>query len=230
MSLLTNFIVLSKFTDSNFWKILLAVLFVIIAFFAIFGLVGRLVEKIIDFQSRKIDRLMAPLILSGLIDDEQKFYTVANTKNKKYFFKTSLIPVIFIIFALLLWITYHSFVGNWDESFLNDTTGIGTLFFTWDFSNAYYVFPFGIGGVELKNTPHFLLNVQMINYFIALFFAVGIIWYLINVQGYVARMFRIKKLRETMFSQNLDNVDLATIFNNSTNINSNNNNSSNLNQ
>ena len=64
------------------------------------------------------------------------------------------------------------------------------------------------------NIPHFLTNISCLNYFIFLFGFVGLVWYLINVQGYIARSFRIKKLADKMFSQNLDNIDLSTIFSN----------------
>ena len=195
------------------WKTIVALLFIIVAIFAIFGLIGRAVELIIDQQARKLDRFMSPLIVSGLIDDEKEFAKIAMKKTRIYFFKTSILPILLMLCSILIFVIYHSIVGRWNESIFNDVSGIGTLFYTFDFSNAAYYPPLGVGGVTIQNYPHFLTDERMINYFIFLFGIVGIIRYLLNVQGYIARSLRIKKLRDKMFSQNLDNIDLATIFN-----------------
>ena len=196
------------------WKTIIAILFVVVAFFAIFGLIGRAIEIIMERQSKKVDKFMSPLIVSGLIDDDKKFVEIAYKKIRIYFFKTSIAPILLLITSFLIYVIYHGIDGNWTESIFNDRTGIGTLFYTWNFTNATYYFPLGIGGVELQNIPHFLTNISCLNYFIFLFGFVGLVWYLINVQGYIARSFRIKKLADKMFSQNLDNIDLSTIFSN----------------
>ena len=202
---------LNKFLDST-WKIVLALIFVIIVFFAIFGLIGRLIEMIFKHQAKKVDKFMSPMIVAGLIDDDKDFGKVALRKSKTYFFKTSCIPLLLIVVGVLTWVIYHSICGNWGESIFNDYSGIGTLFWTWDFSNAVYYPPLGFDGIVLQNTPHFLTDVRMINYFIFLFTFIGLVWYLINVQAYFARYVRIKKLQDSLFSQNLDNIDLATLF------------------
>lgn len=209
---MTNFLVTANEIGKTSWKVILTCLFIIVAFFAIFGLIGRVVELIIDRQAKKVDKFMSPLIVSGLIDDDKTFTKTAFKKIRIYFFKTSIAPIFLMIISLLIYIIYHGIDGNWSESIFNDETGIGTLFFTWDFTNAQYYFPLGIGGITLRNTPHFLKDIRILNYFIFLFGFVGLVWYLLNVQGYIARSFRIKKLGDKMFSQNLDNVDLATIF------------------
>lgn len=212
------------FDSKNFgqitWKTIVALLFIIVAFFAIFGLIGKAIELIMHRQARKVDKFMSPLIISGLIDDDKVFKETAFKKVRIYFFKSSIIPVFLMIASLLMYVIYHSIDGNWSESIFDDVTGIGTLFYTWDFSEAEYYFPLGFGGVKLQNVPHFLTTVQCINYFIFLFGFIGIVWYLFNVQGYIAQSYRIKKLADKMFSQDLDKVDLSTLFNTETNSNS----------
>ena len=201
----------NKFLDAT-WKVVLALIFVIIAFFALFGLIGQLFEVIFKHQSKKIDKFVSPLIIAGLIDEEQEFAKIAHKKSKTYFFKSSIIPLTLIFLGLIIWLIYHGVSGNWNESIFNDKTGIGTLFFTWDYSNAKYYPPLGFDGIVLQNKPHFLTNASCINYFIFLFIFIGLIWYLFNVQAYIARYLRIKKLQDSIFSQNLDNIDLANIF------------------
>ena len=147
----------NKFLDST-WKVVLALIFVIIVFFAIFGLIGRLIEMTFKHQGKKIDKFMSPLIVAGLVDDDKSFVKIASKKSKAYFFKTSIIPLFLILAGILTWVIYHSIDGNWGESIFNDSTGIGTLFWTWNYDNAKYYPPLGFDGIVLQNTPHFLTN------------------------------------------------------------------------
>lgn len=209
---MNSFIILNKTLDST-WKTILVLAVVIVAIFALFGLMGRLVEKIMYNQGKKIDKFMSPLILSGLVNEEKEFHKIATQKSRFYFFKTSIVPLLFILIGFLMWLIYHLIIGNWNESIFNDKTGIGTLFFTWNFSKATYYPPLGFGNITLQNTPHFLTSVQAINYFIFLFIFIGLFWYLFNVQGYISRMLRIKKLEDRIFSKDLENVDLGVLFN-----------------
>ena len=194
------------------WKTIIAILFVVVAFFAIFGLIGRAIEIIMERQSKKVDKFMSPLIVSGLIDDDKKFVEIAYKKIRIYFFKTSIAPILLLITSFLIYVIYHGIDGNWTESIFNDQTGIGTLFFTWDFSEFSYVPPLGFANIKLQNTPHFLTSIECLNYFIFLFIFTGLVWYLINVQAYISRAIRINKLKNKIFSKDLDNVDLSTLF------------------
>lgn len=207
-----NVIILNKFLDST-WKTILALAIVIVAFFALLGLIGRLIEKIMYLQGKKIDKFMSPLVLAGLVDDDKKFSLIAKRKSRLYFVKTSILPLLLILIGLLIWIFYHLINHNWSESIFNDKTGIGTLFYTWNFSKMTYYPPLGFGNITLQNSPHFLTNQSMINYFIFLFIFTGLIWYLYNVQGHISRMLRIKKLEDRIFSKDLENVDLGVLFN-----------------
>ncbi len=203
----------NKIFDTT-WKIVLALIIIIVAFFAIFGLLGTLVEKLMYKQGKKIDKFMSPLVLSKLVTDEKEFTQIAKRKSTLYFVKTSIVPLLLILIGFLIWVIYHSLTGNWTESIFNDQTGIGTLFFTWNFSNATYYPPLGFGGIELQNTPHFITNISCLNYFIFLFIFIGLIWYLVNVLAYISRMLRIYKLKNKIFSKDLENIDLTTLFSN----------------
>ena len=209
--ILTNINILNKFFDST-WKVVLVLLIVIIAFFALFGLIGTLIEKVMYIQGKKVDKFMSPLILSGLVNDEKEFIKISKRKSTLYFVKTSIIPILLILIGLLIFIIYHSIDNEWNESIFNDQTGIGTLFFTWDFSEFSYVPPLGFANIKLQNTPHFLTSIECLNYFIFLFIFTGLVWYLINVQAYISRAIRINKLKNKIFSKDLDNVDLSTLF------------------
>ena len=127
---MTNFLVTANEIGKTSWKVILTCLFIIVAFFAIFGLIGRVVELIIDRQAKKVDKFMSPLIVSGLIDDDKTFTKTAFKKIRIYFFKTSIAPIFLMIISLLIYIIYHGIDGNWSESIFNDETGIGTLLFT----------------------------------------------------------------------------------------------------
>ena len=95
------------------WKTIIAILFVVVAFFAIFGLIGRAIEIIMERQSKKVDKFMSPLIVSGLIDDDKKFVEIAYKKIRIYFFIIIIAPILLLIASFLIYVIYHGIVLNW---------------------------------------------------------------------------------------------------------------------
>ncbi|MFA6755325.1 MAG: hypothetical protein WCR97_02295 [Bacilli bacterium] len=212
---LINLIILtdSKTWWSNFWKVLVVIFIIVILLLAVLGFIGMLIEKVMKKQGMKVDQYMTNLVFSRLVDKPKEFNRIAKEKNKRCFYKASITPILFMLIALLIWVIYHSIVGNWNESIFDTTTGVGSLFYTFDFSSVKYVPPLGFDGITVVNTPHFISNAAMTNYFIFLFLFSGIIWYLINVQAYVARLARINTLKKTIYSKDLSTIDLEHFYN-----------------
>ncbi len=204
----------NKFLDVS-WKVILVIFLVVVIFFILFGLIGRLIEIIMKKQGKGVDHDMGNLVLSKVIDNKKDFKDIATYKSRIRFLKASIYPLSILLVALLIWIIYASSINNFHQSIFDRESGIRSLFYELDFSSIEYYPPFGIAWdklVWIKPSP--FNDIKVTNYFIFLFFSVGIIWYLVITQAYVARMFRINKLSKTIYSLNLDNVDLQTFYSN----------------
>lgn len=208
-----NLILLVSEKTQTWLKAVLIFLLVFILVFALLGFIGNLIEKIMKFQGRKVDRYMTNLVLSRLIDKPKDFVRIAKLKNKICFFKASITPIIFALLSFIIWVSYHSSIGNWSESILDSKTGILSLFYTFDFSNVKFVPPLGFDGITITNIPHFITGPAMTNYFIFAFGFAALVWYLVNVQAYVSRLYRIKILKKTIYSKDLSTLDITHFYN-----------------
>jgi hypothetical protein len=194
-------------------KVILVLLLVVILVFALFGFIGNLIEKTMKLQAKKVDVYMTNVVISRICDKPKDFVRIAKEKNRICFFKASITPIILMFIALIIYVSYHATVGNWNESIFDTKTGVGTLFYVWDFSNVRYVPPLGLDNVVLSNYPHILTDASITNYFIFLFGATGFIWYLINIQAYFARLYRINQLRKSIYSKDLSTIDITHFYN-----------------
>ncbi len=205
-----------KFTDSTFWKVILTILVILLSIFFIFGLIGRLIQVIIKNQQKRVDKLMSKLILSKVVNNEKDFKRIANYKSRVYFFKHA-IPAIFImLLSLLCYVVSISILlklnGN---QYVSMFYIFGRTIFPWkgdfiyfppfgfDFSNVYADLPF-------DEFPLWYGIMSLVT--ISILF-VGICYYFFEVQGYLARKFRIRKLALNMFTKNLDDIDLMHFIN-----------------
>ena len=197
------------------WKVILVIFLVVIIFFVLIGLIGKLIEIIMTKQGKAVDHDMANLVMSKVIDNKKDFKKIAMYKSRVRFLKASIYPLILLFIAFLTWIIYACSIKNFSQSIFNRETGIMSLFYELDFSSIEYYPPFGIAWnklVWIKPTP--FSDIRITNYFIFFFLITGLIWYLVVTQAYVARFFRINKLSKTIYSVNLDNVDLQTFYSN----------------
>lgn len=212
--------------SQNVLKVIIIILLILVIVLTLLGLLGMLIEKIMKKQGRKVDEYMNHLIFSRMVDKKKDFEKYAKLKNRILFFKQSIPPVIFGVAAVLIWVIYHlAFNPNWSESiFTGDLwydgvnqrvgTGIMTLFYTFDFTKVEYVPPLGFtfDKIIVTNTPHFVGWPTFINYIVFIFGAIAIIWYLVNVQAYVSRLFRISELSKKLYSKDLDSIDLSYFY------------------
>ncbi len=197
------------------WKVILVIFLIVIIFFILIGLIGKLIEIIMTKQAKAVDHDMANLVMSKVIDNKKEFKKIALYKSRVRFLKASIYPLIILFIAFLIWFIYGCTINNFHQSIFDRETGIRSLFYELDFSSIEYYPPFGIAWdklVWIKPTP--FNDARITNYFIFLFLITGIIWYLVDTQAYVARLYRINKLSKTIYSMNLDNVDLQTFYSN----------------
>lgn len=205
-----------KFTDSGFWKVLLTILVIILSIFFIFGLIGRLVQVIMKNQQKKVDKLMSKLILSKVVNNEKDFRRIANYKSRIYFFKHAM-PAIFILLAtLLLYIVSISvYSGMNNGEYVSMFYLFGRTIYPWQ-GQIHYVFPLGFDTSELVavtpfnefSTWYIIISIVTISLLI-----IGLVYYFSQVSGYLARKYRINKLADSMFTKNLDDIDLMHFIN-----------------
>lgn len=208
-----SLIVLLSDKTKDFIKVILVIFLVVILLFALLGFIGNLIEKTMKHQAKKVDVYMTNVVISRVCDKPEDFVRIAKLKNKICFYRASIAPIIFGIIAVVIWVTYHLLTQNWGESIFDTKTGILSLFYVFDFSNITYVPPLGFAGIEISNYPHLLTDATMTNYFIFLFGAIAVIWYIINVQAYVARHHRIGQLKKTIYSKDLSTIDITHFYN-----------------
>ena len=197
-----------KLTTSTITKIVITLLVIVLSIFFIFGLIGRTLQTLFKNQARRVDKMMSKLIITGVVNNDKDFTRIANKKSQIFFFKHSFAPISLLLIVFIMWITCMS-ISNWSEGMF---PLFGRMLYPWEGAPTY-VAPLGFDFSSV--TANY---VDMSNWFsimtlitILLFF-VGLIWYFFEVGGFIARHLRIQKLSRTMFSQNLDNVDLSTFL------------------
>jgi len=214
-----------KISQSTFFKVLITIAIILLSLFFIFGLIGRLVQVILKNQSKRVDKMMSKLIVAKVIKDEKHFKKVANYKSRIFFYKHSIAPILILLVALILYIISISIYTSSSGTYISMFYIFFKTIFPWE-GQISYAFPLGIAGLDtltavtpFSSYPTYYVVLSLIT--ISLFF-IGLFYYLFEVQGYLARKYRIYKLSGSMFSKNLDEIDLthfintnnSTLFNN----------------
>ena len=196
------------------WKVILVIFLIVIAFFIIFGLIGRLVEIIMQKQSKAVDHDMANLVISKVTDNPDEFKKIAAFKSRQRFLKASIAPICILTLCLITWIIYGSIIGNFTQNIFNRETGVASLFYELDWTTFKYYPPFGVDWnslVWIKPEP--FTDIRIFNYVIFSLLLIGTIYYLVDVQAYIARQHRIKILAKSIYTVDLSKVDLRTFYN-----------------
>lgn len=205
-------ITLIQLTESD-KRILIAVLLLVILVFVIAGLLGSVIVRVMKWQGKKIDTMCRDAVVSRVITDAKHFRRYAMKKNNRAFFKESKIPLIILVVAALVYFITCLIRREFPyDIFDYHDTGFTTLFYIWDFSDCYNYF-FGIKllskwPTNTLNTPHFSVN-AISSYIFVLTFTVGAIWYLISIQRFMARLIRIIRLSDSIYSKSLENYNMA---------------------
>ena len=210
---IVNFLILNKAWDVT-WKTLLIIFLIAIILIVLIGLLGNLIRFIMRYQAKAVDKDMSKYLVSRVIDNPKEFKEIAYKKSNDRFFKIFWLPFSLGMISLFLWIGYHASFGRWDESIFNRETGIASLFYGLDFSSIEFLPPLGFNWDEwVWIEPNVFNDERIFNYFIFLFALLSISIYLIIVQAYVARNYKIRKLSKSLFSANLDKMDLNNFYN-----------------
>lgn len=205
--------ILNKFWDTS-WKVLVVVFLVVIILFVLIGLIGALVKFIMDKQAKAVDKDMSKLVISRTIDNPKEFKKIANAKSQKRFLKASIAPIIILFITLIIRLIYHLIYGRWDENIFGREDGILSLLYLLDWSSVKYSPPFGFNFSEFVwDPPTPFKDERITNYVIFITLVTGTIYYLVCTQAYASRKIRINKLSKSIYSQDLDKMDLEKFYN-----------------
>ena len=200
-----NFLIQLTETDK---RILIALFLVLILVFVLIGLLGSLIIRTMKYQGKKCDTLVSDAVTWKVIKDPKHLRKYARKKNARHFLKQAWIPVLFIIIAVVTIVIHNIINKNWAYNPFNLEDGFGTLFFIWDFENPdVYTTVFGLK--VLAKWPDLIRgpepSLAAIYAYIAIpFFVVGVIWYLVVAQAYLARTIRAHRLSKQVFEKSLE--------------------------
>lgn len=197
-------------------RIIIVLLLVFILAFVIIGSLSILIKKIMTFQANKMEDMVHDVVVTGVIKDSKKLINYGIRKNHRYFFKKSWIPFVIMATGGLALLLYCIINQNWSVNPFEWEKGVGfgTLFFQFDWENAPRATFFGMTLIsdwpEVIHTPTWSWNAWGSYLFVPCIF-IGGIWFLVDIQAYIARSFRLFKLSKKVFNKTLENFNADTL-------------------
>ena len=191
--------------SENDKRLIFAILLVLILVIVLIGYIGFLVTRVMKWQGKKLDTLVADAVVTRVITDKHHFIRYARKKNWRLFFKQSYIAILLMIFAVVMLIIRDAVYKDFSYNPFNKDNGFGSLLFLWDFSVCFKKegISLVVNWPKLVNTPHFVLDAWG-GYLFVIFITIGGIWYLVALQSLIARTLRMYKLSTTAFEKTLE--------------------------
>ena len=197
-----NFLIALSENDK---RLIFAILIVLILVFVLIGYIGFLLTKVMKWQGKKLDTIVADPVVTRVITDKHHFIRYARKKNWRLFFKQSYIAILILLFAAIILIIRDAIYRDFSYNPFNKDNGFGTLLFVWDFSVCFR--REGISLIlnwpALVNTPHFVWEAWG-GYLFTIALLIGGIWYIIALQALIARTIRMFQLSTSAFEKSLD--------------------------
>lgn len=194
---------LIKLTEND-KRLIIMLLLVFILLFIIVGYISLLIKKIMKKQGSKADEMLKNVVDANYFDNEKSLIKFGIKKNMRLFYKEARIPFLIILGAWIGYILYCLFANKWGYNPFNRVDGFGTLFY--EYSDWPKTDFFGLtiinGFPEVITAPHFELSAWF-SYLFVPANIVGCVWFLICVQGYIARSLRIYKIAHGIFRKKL---------------------------
>ena len=199
---------LIKLTEND-KRLIIVLLVILILLFVIVGYIGVLVRKIMRHQAKEAESMLCDVIETGVITKEGKLLVFGIRKNWRVFFKRAWIPFLIMLAAVTLLILYCVFSGNWGYNLWDyEKEGFNTLFYIHDWSVFFKSTEegFSITWPKLISSPHVSAD-AWVSYIFIPAMAVGGLWFLYEVQAYIARAFKIYSLSRTAFRKTMDHIN-----------------------
>ena len=202
-------VTLVKLTESD-KRLIVVLLLVFILVFVIAGYIGVAISKVMHHQGKKMDDLVHDVVVTGVITEEKKLVKFGIKKNHQYFLKKAWIPAVIMAVSgliLLIYFIIHGFdvdIKDYHE------TGFGTLLWIFDWDNAPRSVFFGKEIISewpaVISTPHWSWKAWGSYLFIPGIITGGV-WFLLCVQAYIARIYRLLRLSKSVFNKSLENFN-----------------------
>ena len=202
--------------SENDKRLIFALLLVFILVFVLIGYIGFLITRVMKWQGKKLDHIVADPVITRVITDKKHFKRYARKKNWRLFFKQSWIAVVILLVGSLVLLFRDIFTHDFAYNVFDyEKTGFGTILFIWDFKDCFKI----DNGLILNwpvliNKPH-LVGEAWASYVFVTSLIIGGVWYLIALQALIARTIRMYQLCTTAFEKTLEgfnqNQQAATI-------------------
>ncbi len=204
--------------SENDRRLILALVIVVFLVIVLLGYIGMWIRNVMRWQGKRMDTLVHDAVVTKVITDKEHLNRYGRQKNWAYFFKQSWIPMLLMIVAVLILIIYDAAIEDWSYNPFNVETGFGSICFLWDFSDdSIYSTWFGLRIISswppLSHSPEFVLA-ALPSYFMIPIFFTGAVWYLVSVQCWVSRIWRLRHLCNSIFDKSLENYNADTGLNN----------------
>lgn len=205
---------LLKLTEND-KRILIAIFLVFILVLVLLGYIYTIIKKVMKRQGKTVDKYMYDLVETKVVNTPSHFKKVARKKSNLLFFKKAKTPAIIFAISAIVILLYVVISGNSDLKVLfSQDQGFGSLIITFDWKNTPKATLLGIktfipvNWPEVLHSPTFLYNSfsAWISYFTIPAITISLIWYIFNVQAYIARSLRIKKMSKDVFAKDLENL------------------------
>lgn len=192
--------------SENDKRLIFALLIVLILVFVLIGYIGFLITRVMKWQGKKLDSLVADPIVTHVITNKKQFFPYARKKNWRLFFKQSYIAFLIMVTGALVLVIRDAIMKDFSYNvFDHEKTGFGTLLFVWDFSGCIKRDGAAIilNWPVLINSPHFSVD-AIVSYIFMTNMIVGGVWYLISLQALISRTIRMLQLSTKVFEKSLD--------------------------
>ena len=194
---------LIKLTEND-KRLIIVLLLLVILLFVIVGYVSLLVKKIMTRQGSKADAMLKDVVDAKIFDQEKPFVRFGIKKNVRLFYKEARIPFCIIAGGCLFLLLYCLFSGNWKPGVFSAETGFGSLFPELSWPKTSFFGMTIINGWPEVVRPAAFKAAAWYSYIFVPVEAVGIVWFLICTQAYIARSFRIYKIARSIYRKKLD--------------------------
>lgn len=202
--------------SENDKRLIFALLLVFILVFVLIGYIGYLITRVMKWQGKKLDTLVADPVVTRVITNKRHFCKYARKKNWRLFVKQSYISILIMITGALVLILRDAIMSDfaynvWD--YQEGGTGFGTILFLFDFRKCFQIVNGSVlvSWPEVINTPHFEVN-AIVSYIFMTCMIVGGLWYLIALQSLISRTIRMYQLSTSAFEKTLEGFNQNTQY------------------